>query len=173
MKNNKDKTKKIKKKKSKFVSILQYMIIIAMVAFNILFVSKAIKHPNKTPDLLGIKTFVIISGSMEPNINIGDMVIVKIADEPYKVGDIIAFREGNTVIVHRIVQKLDKDGKTKYQTKGDNNNVADENLVEENCIEGIYKFKIPMVGNIFMFIYKNFVIIIIILLIIMIYKLLK
>ncbi len=173
MKNNKDKTKKIKKKKSKFVSILQYIIIIAMVAFNILFVSKAIKNPNKTPDLFGIKTFVIISGSMEPNINIGDMVIVKIADEPYMVGDIIAFREGNTVIVHRIVKKIDEDGKIKYQTKGDNNNAVDKNLVEENRIEGVYKFKIPMVGNVFMFIYKNFVIIIIILLIIMIYKLLR
>lgn len=173
MKNKKEETRKIKKKKSKFVSILQYIIIIAMVAFNILFVLKAIKNPNKTPDLFGIKTFVIISGSMEPNINIGDMVIVKIADEPYKVGDIIAFREGNTVIVHRIVEEIEANGKMKYQTKGDNNNTVDKNLVEESCIEGVYKFKIPMVGNVFMFIYKNFVIIIIILLIIMIYKLFK
>lgn len=88
-------------------------------------------------------------------------------------GDIIAFREGNTVIVHRIHQIIDIDGKIKYQTKGDNNNTPDNNLVEAKNIEGVYKFKIPQIGNVFMFIYNNFIIIIVILLIIIIYKLLK
>lgn len=87
-----------------------------------------------------------------------------------KSGDVIAFREGSTVVVHRIHQLMEVDGKTKYQTKGDNNNAPDKDLVEANHIEGIYQFKIPKVGNVFMFIYNNFIIIIIILLIIMIYK---
>lgn len=65
------------------------------------------------------------------------------------------------------------DGKTKYQTKGDNNNAPDRNLIESTHVEGMYQFKIPKVGNIFMFIYNNFIFIIIILLIIMIYKFFK
>lgn len=84
MKKDENKQKKVKKKKSRFVSILQYIIIIFMVVFNIVFITKAIRNPNETPDFLGIKTFVIVSGSMEPNINIGDMVIVKVTNGPYK-----------------------------------------------------------------------------------------
>lgn len=90
-----------------------------------------------------------------------------------RFGDIIAFREGNTVIVHRIHQIMQVDGKTKYQTKGDNNNAPDKSLVEVKDIEGTYEFKVPKVGNAFMFIYNNFVFIIVILLVIMIYKLFK
>ena len=88
MKNDKNKQKKEetnKKKKSRFIVILQYIIIFFMVAFNLIFITKAVKNPNKIPDFLGIKTFVIVSGSMEPNINIGDMVIVKVVNEPFKV----------------------------------------------------------------------------------------
>ena len=107
---------------------------------------------------------------MEPKIHIGDMVIIKVTNEPYKAGDIIAFREGNIVVVHRIIQVMEVDGKTKYQTKGDNNNAPDKGLVDIDHIEGLYKFKVPKVGNVFMFIYNNFIIIIIILLIIMIFK---
>lgn len=166
---------KTKGKKSKFASVLQNIIIILIVLFNIVFITKAIRNPNKTPDFMGIKSFVIISGSMEPKIKIGDMVIIKSpsSDYNYKEGDIIAFREGTTVIVHRINKIMEVDGQVKYQTKGDNNNTPDKNLVERQNIEGVYKFHISKIGNIFMFIYKNFIYIIIVLLIVIIYKLIK
>lgn len=75
-----EKNQKLKKKKSKFISIIQYIIIIFMVIFNVVFITKAIKNPNKTPDFFNIKTFVIVSGSMTPNINIGDMVVIKVEE---------------------------------------------------------------------------------------------
>ena len=61
IKKQKNEEKKPKKKKSKFFSFLQYAIIIFMVVFNVVFITKAVRNPNKTPDFLGIKTFVIVS----------------------------------------------------------------------------------------------------------------
>lgn len=81
----KNKDNKTKKRKNKIVSFIQYAIIVFMVIFNVVFIMKAVRHPNKTPDFLGFKTFVIVSGSMKPNIDIGDMVIVKVKDESYEV----------------------------------------------------------------------------------------
>lgn len=75
-----DNNETTKKKKNRIVSFIQTILIILMIVFNGIIITNAIRHPNKTPDFLGIRGFIILSGSMEPNIKVGDMVIVK--EEP-------------------------------------------------------------------------------------------
>ena len=95
---------------------------------------------------------VVASGSMEPTIRIGDVVIV---DKSYKdrlselkVGDILVFRSNNNKIyTHRIIEIRKKKGKYKINTKGDRKeNAIDNWIVTNDNIVGVVKFKIKYIG---------------------------
>ena len=111
---------------------------------------KTIKNPNETPDVFGIKTFTIISGSMEPNISINDLVIIKEVDKSeIKKGDIVSFKINGEIITHRVINvETDTNGEPLYTTQGDANNIQDYNKVKFENIEGKYIGKIPKVGKI-------------------------
>lgn len=90
----------------------------------------------------------IATGSMVPNINKGDVVIVNQqfkADELEK-GEIIAYKYGGRVIVHRINDLIKKDKTIIIYTKGDANNDVDGWKVTPDMIIGIVKNKIPAIG---------------------------
>lgn len=166
----------IKKKKKrreiikKILSSIIYIIIIPIITYNIFLIIMSIVNPSKTPSFLGIKTFVIVSGSMEPNLNVGDIVLIKTVDEQeIKVNDIISFREGQSIITHRIVEISEEEGIKKYITKGDNNNAKDSNAVEYEEIEGVYIVKIPKIGWLVIFLKNKIVIISIILIFYLMY----
>lgn len=162
----------IKKQNTKFKkvkNIIEYIIIFVVILINGILIFQAKDNPNKTPSFFGKKAFVIISGSMIPEIQIGDIAIVNNTDL-CDVGDIIAFRRNSTVIVHRIVKEMYVNDAVMYQTKGDNNNVADAELVDISSIEGVYIGKIPYVGKILMWLYNNLAIVIVVIIIILILK---
>ena len=98
--------------------------------------------------------YVVLTGSMLPEIQVYDVVITKKQKaEDLKEGDVITFassdsRFAGTIITHRIIKK-NYSSKTKsytFQTKGDNNNVADSALVTPNNIYGRVILKIPKLG---------------------------
>ena len=99
--------------------------------------------------------YVVLTGSMLPEIQVYDVVITKkIEPKDLNEGDVITFASSdtrflNTIITHRIIKKNPPNGTTKnytFQTKGDNNNVADNALVEPNNIYGKVILKIPKLG---------------------------
>ena len=161
--------KRVKRKKTrkKIIDIIFYPIIAIIVLVNIVLLVQKLKYPNKIPNLFGYKVFAIVSGSMEPTINIGDVIIVQeVKKEDLKVGDIITFKESDNTqatVTHRIVNITERNEETMYETRGDHNNTNDEKLVKYQDIEGIYKLKIEKIGNTFMkFKSGTFVIIVII-----------
>ncbi len=86
----------------------------------------------------------VVSGSMEPTIKIGDLIVIDLDDRGYIIGDIVTYYdEFHTFVTHRIVDV--REGK--FITKGDFNNAEDRPLERKNII-GKYMFKIPYVGNI-------------------------
>lgn len=91
---------------------------------------------------------VIATGSMEPMIKPGDVVLVKkdISINKLNVGDIIQFKDDNILISHRIVEKVEVNGKECFKTKGDNNTIADDKLVKPENIKGTVVKVIPKVG---------------------------
>ena len=98
--------------------------------------------------VLGIGPLKIIgieSGSMQPNLNIGDAVIINKSfnAENLKENDIIAYKRGDILIVHRII-KVNSD-KT-YITKGDYNNTSDSKYVNKNDIYGKVILRIPFIA---------------------------
>ena len=128
---------------------LLLLILIPILIVNIHIMVQANNDKDKVPNIFGYKPFIVLSGSMETKIRIGDLIITKIIDpKSLKVDDVIAFRdEENTVTTHRIIDIIDKDGTTYFVTKGDNNSSQDRYLVKYKDVEGIYITRIPGVGQ--------------------------
>ncbi len=149
----------------KIVTNIMYIILIPILIYNLSLIFQTIINTGKTPSFFGIKTYVIVSGSMEPNINIGDIVIAKnIEDkEDIKVGDVISFRKGQGIITHRITNiQYDENQTIKITTKGDNNNTEDSEEVSYDDIEGRVIKVIPKLGNISLAIQNKMIIIVVI-----------
>lgn len=161
-----------KNKIKKVIDFIIYPIVLILLICCIIVVLQAIKNPGQTPNLFGYKFFNVISGSMKPNLEIGDIVIIKEIENINK-GDIITFKQQDSIITHRVVDIIKEDGKIYYQTKGDNNNSNDENLVEYKDIEGIYVYRIPKIGIVINNIQNTTTMIIIILVLYLIYKILQ
>ena len=98
--------------------------------------------------------YVVLTGSMLPSIKVEDVVVTKKIDpKDLKEGDIITLASSDerfygTVITHRIKKKY-YDSTTKkytYVSKGDNNNIEDSALVEQDRIYGKVILKIPKLG---------------------------
>ena len=89
------------------------------------------------------------SGSMEPNIARGDLVLVERYRErdELEVGDILVYKHSNVVMVHRISEMQEQqNGDYAYTTKGDANKSEDEWTVGKNEIIGVVKGKIIALG---------------------------
>lgn len=95
-----------------------------------------------------IRPYVIVTGSMEPMIYAGDMVIIRtLAPEELKLGDVVQYKSNEVFIFHRIIDIVeDKKKGTLYQTKGDNNTIADLELVKPQDIYGKVIYTIPKIG---------------------------
>lgn len=94
-----------------------------------------------------VKPIVILSGSMEPYISPGDMVIIqKTNASDVNVGDIIEYKLPNFNVVHRVISITYNNGDRFFITKGDANQNPDKAPVSSNQIIGKYIFNIPFVG---------------------------
>lgn len=96
------------------------------------------------PTFLGFSSAVVVSGSMEPKININDVVLAHKRSD-YKVNDVIIFHDVKTddYITHRIMEVTDEG----YRTKGDNNNSYDEDLVKKENVVGAVYCVLPQFGK--------------------------
>lgn len=137
----------------KIVSIIILIILIPILLVSMVILINSYIKPNEVPSFFGWKPFIVLSGSMETQISAGDIVVVKQIDaSTLKKGDIIAFKENDIVITHRIDEVVQEGEEIKYITKGDNNNTQDIGYVLPEQVEGIFKFKVSRLGNLAMFI---------------------
>ena len=117
------------------------------------------------------ETFVIVSESMRPNINVGDIIVIKkITDDNIKEEDIITFEKNGEYVTHRVKEIKEQDGDKKYITKGDNNNIEDIEEVKVSEIKGKVITKIPYIGLIILKISKQKNLIIILIIFILLYR---
>lgn len=96
--------------------------------------------------LLGYQVYNVISGSMSPTYEVGDLIYVKKVDvNTIQKGDPITFvlDENKTVATHRVVA-VDAENQCFY-TKGETNDVVDPPVHFNNVI-GVPKFSIPFLG---------------------------
>jgi len=98
-----------------------------------------------------IKFLTVLSGSMEPAIKMGSVVLVKPAQEQadYKIGDVITFGEISkikTPTTHRIYEIKVQGSQPVYITKGDANNAPDIREITQKDIVGKVLLSIPYLG---------------------------
>lgn len=134
------------------IGILLCIVLVLVLIVNITLIVRSYVDPDEVPSFLGYKPFIVLSGSMEPEISPGDLILTKNVDpKEIKVGDIISFRSDETIVVsHRVTEVLTEGGLAFY-TKGDANIGEDaENVLPED-LEGIYLFRIGGLGSIALF----------------------
>jgi signal peptidase I len=91
---------------------------------------------------------IVLSGSMEPAIKTGSIVVVKPADV-YEIGDVITFGKDtkrDVPTTHRIVEARFESGKARFITKGDANDNVDGKETREDEVIGKVLFSVPFVG---------------------------
>jgi signal peptidase len=95
-----------------------------------------------------IKVLTVLSGSMEPAIHTGSVVVVKSAAN-YQIGDVITFGPSvktKAPITHRINDIKVEGGNPVYITKGDANNAPDTNQVQKKDVIGKVLLDVPWAG---------------------------
>lgn len=125
-------------------AIFIYAIIIVLV---LLFVGNISSQSDALYDVIKYRTYTILTGSMQPKISPGDVIVTtNVGINELEVGDIITFNRDGMTATHRIIELNDDS----ILTQGDNNNVHD-NPIEYEQIIGKYLFKIPQLGRILQF----------------------
>lgn len=92
--------------------------------------------------VLGLRSYTVVTGSMEPKVHVGSVVFT-FPSKIYSVGQIITFNRGKISVTHRILAI--KNGL--YQTKGDANKTADPELVSKANVVGKDILIIPTLGR--------------------------
>lgn len=130
--------------------VLIVAIILAAVCTYISFVSSS---GNGVPSFFGVRVLTVQTDSMYPTLLPGDLIIdtpVKDASTLRK-GDIITYWtiiSGERVLnTHKIINIYDGGSYLLFETKGDNNTIADAMTVHESEIVGKYKLRIPSIGK--------------------------
>ena len=91
-----------------------------------------------------IKPLGVASGSMYPNINLGDLVIVQKCNvNDLEVGTVIEYKRKDFSVIHRVVEITQKNGEFTLITQGDNNDGPDMDPVKEDQIVGRVIARIP------------------------------
>ncbi|MEE1144224.1 MAG: signal peptidase I [Acutalibacteraceae bacterium] len=133
------------------------IVLIPMLVINVTLIVKSYTSPEKVPSFGGYLPMIVLTDSMYPYIESGDLVICSTTDpESIKVDDVISFfdpaGDGDAVITHRVIEVVNDEEGLKWRTKGDANNAEDPNLVPAENLVGIYNgFRIAGGGNVAMF----------------------
>ena len=128
----------MKTKLKKIFSIISTVLVVIIILFALML---------GLSRLLGYRVFSVISGSMSPTYNVGDMIYVKsVSPLDIHAGDPITFmlNESKVLVTHRVVE-VDKENRHFY-TKGDANSVPDDFPVLFDNVIGVPQFSIPKLG---------------------------
>lgn len=123
-------------------NVIYYLFIIVTLFIATLLLSSLLPIPGN------IQVKVVKSGSMEPNIKTGGVVVIKPAND-YVVGDVITFgKDTKTQIptTHRIVGVEGTGALKTFTTKGDANDAEDPTVTRLSDVHGKVIFSVPYLG---------------------------
>lgn len=101
------------------------------------------------PPLFGYRPLAVLSGSMEPAIHTGDLVVSRrIAPGRARVGDVVTFREPgrSRMITHRLRSVQIEGATAKMVTKGDANDAPERWSVAAGGTIGRVELRLPRLG---------------------------
>lgn len=139
------------------VGVILCIVLIPILIINCTLIVKSYTDKNSVPSIGGIFPMIILTDSMYPEFESGDLIVCHNADaENIQVGDIICFTDpagnGTTTVTHRVTEiTTDENGNLAWKTKGDANNAEDNALVPAENLIGIYQKSFSGLGNVAMF----------------------
>ncbi len=138
------------------VGIVLCVILVPILIVNYTMIIKGLVNKNQVPTFLGYCPMIVLTDSMSPYIEEGDLIVDKtVKVDDVRVGDVISFFDpdgnGTSVVTHRVVEVLNENGKLSWRTKGDFNNTNDKTPVPSSNLVGRYQFKIKGAGSVAMF----------------------
>lgn len=123
--------------------IIVFLLISILIGINVLMINARFVLHQQLPMIGNTGFAVVLSGSMQPALNVNDLIIVQ-SGESYEPGDIITFTdEHNSLVTHRLV-RIDTEKGTMV-TKGDANNITDR-VLETDRIKGRVVYILPGFG---------------------------
>ncbi len=155
MKNNNEKSG-VAHKLATVLGAVLCVLLLPILIINITLIIRSFTNPEKVPSVGRFFPLIVLTDSMFPEIESGDLIICNTAEpEDIAVGDVISFFDpagnGSSIVTHRVVEVTQEDGSLAWRTKGDANNVEDSALVPAQKLVGVYRSRIAGAGNIAMF----------------------
>ncbi len=138
------------------VGIILCIILIPILIINITLIIKSYTNQEEVPSIGGIFPLIVLTDSMYPEIESGDLIICNTAEAgEIAVNDVISFFDpagnGSSIVTHRVIEIIAENGEISFRTQGDNNNAEDKSLVPADKLVGVYKSRIPNAGHVAMF----------------------
>jgi signal peptidase len=141
----------VKRTFSILVNVLLWAVILLAALFA--FTTLATRDDTKVSNVVGYTPLSVLTDSMSPTFNSGDLIFIKKCDpSTLQVGDIITFHtiinNEFTLNTHRIHEITDNGGVRSYTTMGDNNAVPDTHIIADGDIVGKYVGKLGGFGRV-------------------------
>jgi signal peptidase len=122
-------------------TVLTWVVLIVVIA--------ALAASVVVPRVIGGVSLTVLTGSMRPTIEPGDLIVVKpVPVDEVQIGDVVTFQpvsDDPTVITHRVVAKTFVSGETMLVTRGDANG-ADDEPIEAEQVRGRLVYTVPKLG---------------------------
>lgn len=153
--------------------IFTIVLVILIITVIFLFVTRL---SGNAPSIFGYHVFRVSSGSMEPELMKGDVILVKkVPMSEIKKGDIITYKsrtgqmEGE-MITHRVVEDPELNNGTYYfQTKGDAEGATLDPVVNDEQVQGVVVKKIPFIDKLYSFFFTPYGLILFIFIIVLLF----
>lgn len=129
---------------NKIGNILEVLLVVFAVLLCLIVLSQRLFSGNKS--FFGYRMFNIITSSMQPELKVGDIILVKEIDyDKIKIGDNITYKGmsnevNGKIITHKVKNIIDENGKKIFYTKGINTETVDPAVYEEQ-IYGVVQYK--------------------------------
>lgn len=131
------------------LGVLLCVIFVPIIILNIVMIVRSYTDPDRMPSVLGYSPVIVLSGSMSPEFEAGDMILIRQVDpNTLQENDVICYLEREAAVTHRIMEIIELDGSTYFITQGDANNTEDSLPVTPQQVQGKYTgLHIPKLGD--------------------------
>lgn len=148
----------------KLVSLAVNVLCVAAILFSLLAAWVIVTTPTgKAPNILGYSMLTVLTGSMEPTIPEGSLIITRQTNaEEIRSDDVITFYTSiqgydGVINTHRVVEVTDEEGSLAFRTKGDANPIDDTRLVAAELLVGKVVFHSYLLGMLISFLREPYV----------------
>ncbi|MDA3931577.1 MAG: signal peptidase I [Tenericutes bacterium] len=157
-----------KLKDNKVFNIVKIVLFYLIIAFLSLFIFMEIFAPRQTVKVFGFKPYYVMTQSMEPVLEVHDLIVVKNFDvEDLEEEDIITFYadidyNGEKEIVTHYIYSIAKNASGDYVIRThryyeDDQNIApDPWFLSKDDVLGLYNFHVPLLGYVIQFLQSPF-----------------